>query len=43
MNKDEMMEKIQDEDFIIRVRPFSDDNGEWSGEKNGRASCRERV
>lgn len=32
MNKDEMMEKIQDEDFIIRVRPFSDDNGEWSGE-----------
>ncbi len=32
MNKDEMMERIQDEDFIIRVRPFADDDGEWSGE-----------
>ena len=32
MNKDEMMDRIQDEDFIIRVRPFADDDGEWSGE-----------
>jgi len=32
MNKEDMMEKIQDEDFIIRVRPFADDDGTWSGE-----------
>jgi Na+-transporting NADH:ubiquinone oxidoreductase subunit NqrA len=33
---DRMMTKlskeISNEDFIIRVRPFSDDNGRWSGE-----------
>ena len=32
MKKEELIEKIEDEDFIIRVRPFADDNGEWSGE-----------
>ena len=32
MNKEDMMEKIQDEDFVIRGRPFADDNGEWRGE-----------
>ena len=32
MNKEDMMEKIQDEDFVIRVRPFADDDGTWSGE-----------
>lgn len=32
MNKEYMMSEINDEDFIIRVRPFADDNGEWSGE-----------
>ena len=32
MNKDYMLSEINDEDFIIRVRPFADDNGEWSGE-----------
>lgn len=33
---DEMMTKlskeISKEDFVIRVRPFADDNGRWSGE-----------
>ena len=32
MKKEELIEKIEDEDFIIRVRPFADDDGEWSGE-----------
>jgi hypothetical protein len=32
MSKDDMINKIYDEDFIIRVRPFTDDNGEWDGE-----------
>ena len=32
MNKDEIIKNINDEDFIIRVRPFADDDGEWSGE-----------
>jgi len=31
-----MMEKlakeVNEEDFLIRVRPFADDNGRWSGE-----------
>jgi len=27
MNKEEMMERIQDEDFVIRVRPFADEDG----------------
>jgi len=32
----DMMEKlaseVNEEDFLIRVRPFADDNGRWSGE-----------
>lgn len=32
MNKEEMMERIQDEDFVIRVRPFADEDGTWNGE-----------
>lgn len=32
MTKDEMMDMINNEDFIIRVRPFADDDGDWSGE-----------
>ena len=24
--------KIEDEDFVIRIRPFADDDGKWSGE-----------
>jgi len=32
----DMMEKlaseVNEEDFLIRVRPFSDDEGKWSGE-----------
>lgn len=32
MNKEEMMERIQDEDFVIRVRPFADEDGIWNGE-----------
>jgi Na+-transporting NADH:ubiquinone oxidoreductase subunit NqrA len=27
-----LSKEISNEDFIIRVRPFSDDNGRWSGE-----------
>lgn len=32
MTKEELIDSINDEDFIIRVRPFSDDDGQWSGE-----------
>ena len=32
MSREEMIESIRDEDFIIRVRPFSDEGGNWSGE-----------
>jgi len=32
MSKDDMINKINDEDFVIRVRPFADDDGEWNGE-----------
>jgi len=32
MTKNEMMDMINNEDFIIRVRPFADDDGDWSGE-----------
>ena len=32
MSKDDMINKIKDEDFVIRVRPFADDDGEWNGE-----------
>lgn len=29
---DKLSKEIHNEDFIIRVRPFSDDDGKWSGE-----------
>ena len=29
---DKLSKEIQNEDFIIRVRPFSNDDGRWSGE-----------
>ena len=29
---DKMAMQMKDEDFVIRVRPFSDDDGSWSGE-----------
>jgi len=32
MNKQQIMDALEDEDFLIRVRPFADDNGSWSGE-----------
>jgi hypothetical protein len=32
MTKDELINNVNDEDFIIRVRPFADDDGHWSGE-----------
>ena len=27
-----LSKEVSNEDFIIRVRPFADDNGRWSGE-----------
>ena len=32
MTRDELIDNIQDEDFVIRIRPFADDDGQWSGE-----------
>jgi hypothetical protein len=32
MSREEIIESISDEDFLIRIRPFADENGEWSGE-----------
>ena len=32
MNKDEALESINDEDFLIRIKPYADANGEWNGE-----------
>jgi hypothetical protein len=32
MNKEEMIDNINDEDFIIRIRPFADEDGQWNGE-----------
>ena len=29
---DKLEKEINEEDFIIRVRPFADDDGVWSGE-----------
>ena len=29
---DKLKKEINEEDFIIRVRPFADDDGVWSGE-----------
>mgnify|MGYP003111600114 FL=1 len=32
MTRDELIDNIEDEDFVIRVRPFANDDGQWSGE-----------
>ena len=32
MSKEEMIDNINDEDFVIRILPFADDDGEWNGE-----------
>ena len=32
MDIERIKENINDEDFIIRVRPFADDDGKWTGE-----------
>tara|TARA_X000001388_G_scaffold76353_1_gene73490 strand:- start:761 stop:1129 length:369 start_codon:yes stop_codon:yes gene_type:complete len=32
MNKDELLNNFNDEDFVIRIRPFADDEGQWNGE-----------
>lgn len=32
MSKKEFVDKLEDEDFLIRVRPFADDDGTWNGE-----------
>tara|TARA_R110001592_G_scaffold326357_1_gene607151 strand:+ start:228 stop:596 length:369 start_codon:yes stop_codon:yes gene_type:complete len=32
MDVEKIKENINDEDFIIRVRPFADDDGKWTGE-----------
>jgi hypothetical protein len=32
MNIEKLAKEIQDEDYLIRVRPFANDDGEWSGE-----------
>ena len=32
MSKQEFMDRLEDEDFVIRVRPFADDDGTWNGE-----------
>ena len=32
MDREQIRKQINDEDFIIRVRPFVDEEGVWSGE-----------
>jgi len=32
MDIERIKENVNDEDFIIRVRPFADDDGKWTGE-----------
>jgi len=32
MDMKKIKKQLQDEDFIIRVRPFADDDGGWTGE-----------
>ena len=32
MDKEQMVKKLNDEDYIIRVRPFLDEEDVWSGE-----------
>ena len=29
---DKLMKEVREEDFLIRVRPFANDDGDWSGE-----------
>lgn len=32
MDIEKLAEEIENEDFLIRVRPYADDDGTWSGE-----------
>lgn len=32
MTKQELIDHLKDEDFVIRIRPFADEDGQWSGE-----------
>ena len=32
MDIERIKKEIQDEDFVIRIRPFADDDGKWTGE-----------
>ena len=32
MDKNEVVKQLSEEDFLIRVRPYSDEDGEWGGE-----------
>jgi len=32
MDIERIKENVNDEDFIIRIRPFADDDGKWTGE-----------
>tara|TARA_R110001592_G_scaffold309903_2_gene584421 strand:+ start:501 stop:869 length:369 start_codon:yes stop_codon:yes gene_type:complete len=32
MDIERIKKEIQDEDFVIRIRPFADDDGRWTGE-----------
>jgi hypothetical protein len=32
MSREEVFDNINNEDFIIRVRPSADENGNWDGE-----------
>lgn len=32
MDKKQIIDALENEDFLIRVRPFADDDGTWNGE-----------
>ena len=32
MDIEHLQKQIEDEDFVIRIRPFADDDGRWTGE-----------
>jgi len=32
MDVERILKELQEEDFLIRVRPFANDDGKWSGE-----------
>ncbi len=32
MTKQELIDHLKDEDFVIRIRPFADEDGQWNGE-----------